>query len=47
LGGDPIPDVDYIRRHLEGWSDEFIELCCEQFKPGEYVEFLVTWPVGT
>jgi hypothetical protein len=39
LGGDPIPNVEYIRNHLKGWPDEFVDLCCSQFKPGEYVEF--------
>lgn len=40
LGADPIPNADYIRKHLEGrMSQEFIELCCEQFKPGELVSF--------
>jgi hypothetical protein len=44
LGGDPIPDADYIRRHLKGWSPEFVDLCCKQFRKGEYVTFLVEWP---
>lgn len=39
LGGDPIPDTDYIRQVLAGWSEEFIELCCKQFKKGEMVKF--------
>lgn len=41
LGGDPIPDVAFIREYLAGWSQEFIELCCERFRPGEMVEFKV------
>ena len=41
LGGDPIPDVDYIRKYLAGWSQEFIDLCCQRFRPGEMVEFEV------
>ncbi len=44
LGGDPIPDEDYIRRHLEGWSPEFIEGCCQRFRKGELVKFIVTFP---
>ena len=39
LGGDPIPNKQYIRDHLKGWSEEFIDLCCSKFKKGEYVEF--------
>jgi len=39
LGGDPIPNVDYIRRKLEGFSPEFIELCCQQFHPGQLYSF--------
>jgi hypothetical protein len=44
LGGEPIPNVEYIREVLKGWSEEFIELCCSRFKPGEYVEFIVKLP---
>lgn len=43
LGGDPIPDVAYIRNHLRGYSEELVELCCSQFRRGEMVEFTVTW----
>lgn len=43
LGGDPIPDTNYIRETLKGFSEEFIELCCRQFKKGEYVTFTVNW----
>lgn len=43
LGGDPIPNKQYIRDHLEGWDKEFVDLCCKLFKKGEYVEFNVTW----
>jgi len=45
LGGEPIPDVDYIRQKLKGFSDEFVDLCCRNFKKGEYVEFIVFWSV--
>jgi hypothetical protein len=41
LGGDPIPNERYIRDTLAGFSNEFIELCCKQFMPGEYVTFEV------
>ena len=39
LGGDPIPDTDYIRKVLEGFDPEFVELCCKKFKKGETVVF--------
>ena len=45
LGGEPIPDVSYIREHLKGWSDEFVELCCSKFKKGEVVIFDVGFPL--
>lgn len=41
LGGDPIPNTDYIREKLKGFSPEFIELCCSQFTKGERVCFEV------
>jgi hypothetical protein len=46
LAGDPIPDTDYIRKHLEGWDPEFIELCCSRFEKGKTVSFVVFWPEG-
>jgi hypothetical protein len=39
LGGDPIPDVEYIRKHLKGWKDEFVEICCQRFEKGKLVKF--------
>jgi len=44
LGGEPIPDVEYIRKTLSGFSPEFVELCCSKFVKGEYVRFRVTFP---
>ena len=44
LGADPIPDIGHIRRHLAGWSSEFVNLCCEQFRKGEYRVFFVELP---
>lgn len=44
LGAAPIPNTAYIRKHLQGWSPEFVELCCQKFKPGEYVTFTVNFP---
>lgn len=41
LGGDPIPDTDYIRKKLKGFHPDFIELCCNKFIKGEYVSFTV------
>lgn len=45
LGGNPIPDTDYIRNHLKGWNEEFIELCCSKFEKGKVVKFRVEFPV--
>lgn len=50
LGGDPIPHnspdeaKDYIRKTLKGFTTEFVEYVCSQFKPGEYVRFEVEFP---
>ncbi len=44
LGGDPIPNTDYIREKLKNWSDEFVDLLCKKFVKGEYVEFTVRIP---
>lgn len=43
LGGDPIPDTTFIRNHLKGWSEEFIEMCCKKFRKGFIVKFWVSW----
>ena len=43
LAADPIPDIDYIRSVLKGFSEEFVELCCTMFEPGEMVTFKVHW----
>jgi len=44
LDGEPLKGVDDIRARLNGVaSDEFIELCCLQFKPGKRVVFTATW----
>jgi hypothetical protein len=44
LGGDPIPDTDYIRRYLAGWNSTFVEVLCSQFRKGEMVKFDVEFP---
>ncbi len=47
LGGNPIPHdraAEYIREKLAGFSDELIELCIQNFRPGEYTIFTVEFP---
>jgi hypothetical protein len=44
LDAEPITGPDDIRSRLAGWSEEFIQLCIEQFKPGERHSFTVTFP---
>jgi hypothetical protein len=43
LAGEPIKDCEDIRYRLEGFSREFIELCCSRFIPGETVKFTVSF----
>ena len=43
LGGDPIPDIDYIKRKLQGFSQEFVDLCCRKFEKGKMVRFGVSF----
>lgn len=44
LGGDPIPDVDYIRAKLNPhFSEEFVELCCNRFVKGAIIRFSVRY----
>lgn len=43
LGAEPIVDTNQIRAHLAGWSQEFVDLCCANFRKGEMVRFRVTW----
>lgn len=38
LGGDPIPNTDYIREVLEGFDPSFVDLCCAKFKLGEIAD---------
>jgi hypothetical protein len=47
LGGEPIPHdhyQSYIREKLEGFSTEFIALCIQKFRAGEYIKFDVFFP---
>lgn len=46
LDADPIKDIDDLRQRLKGCSDEFIELCIKNFKPGERVEFYCSFEYG-
>jgi hypothetical protein len=39
LAGDPVKDVADIRRRLRGCSEEFINLVCNKYVPGEKVTF--------
>ncbi len=46
LGGPPIPAdraEAYIRETLAGFTQEFVELCVRNYKPGIYVKFYVTF----
>lgn len=43
LGGNPIPNISYIRRKLEGFSPEFVDLCCRKFEKGKMVRFNVSF----
>jgi hypothetical protein len=44
LDGDPITGASQIAERLEGWSQEFIRLCQEQYMPGQRVRFEVEVP---
>lgn len=44
LASEPIRDVEHLRTRLAGCSKEFVDLCCEQFKSGEFAKFDITIP---
>ena len=44
LGAEPIKDETDLRRRLEGASQEFSDGCVARFRPGEMVEFEITFP---
>lgn len=44
LDGDTIRTAADIRERLEGFADEFVDLCVSQFRRGQRVAFLVTFP---
>lgn len=46
LSGEPLTGPIDIRSRLTGWSEEFVELCINQYRPGEIVKFIVTFPAG-
>ncbi len=39
----PVNNTDEIREILGGWSKEFVDLCCGQYKQDEIVKFAVEW----
>lgn len=46
LAAEPIPHnryEQYIRDVLEGFSEEFVNLCVRNFKRGHLVKFIVNW----
>lgn len=47
LEAEPIRDVAHLRERLKGCSEEFIEMCVMQFKPGETVKFDIEFMEGT
>lgn len=44
LAAEPIPDKSHIRNILDGWSPEFVKLCCDKFIAGKMVVFDVDFP---
>lgn len=53
LEANPIPEEakrlgitssQYISGVLQGFSQEFIDLCCDRYRPGKLVEFEVSFP---
>ena len=44
LDSDPLQSSDEIRTILAGCDPAFVDLCVDRFKPGERVQFSVTWP---
>jgi hypothetical protein len=46
LDGDPLRGPHDIRARLRGFSEEFIELCIAQFRPGRRVSFTVVFPAA-
>lgn len=49
LDSDPIKDLGELKERLRPFvgpeAQEFVDLCCQQFRPGERVSFEVRFPV--
>ena len=52
LGANPISEeakrlgispTDYIKGVLQGFSQEFVDLCCDRYRPGKLVKFEVSF----
>lgn len=46
LDGDPLRSAADIRDRLRGFTEEFIELCIAQFRPGRRISFEVVFPAS-
>jgi hypothetical protein len=44
LDGEPIKDEDDLRKRLTGCSQQFIDLCVQNFKKGERTSFEISFP---
>jgi len=44
LAAEPIRDVEHLRERLKGADSEFVEGCCQRFRKGEVVEFVIEFP---
>ena len=44
LGGEPIPNTEYIRNKLVGFHPGFVEYICSRFEKGKIVRFTLELP---
>jgi hypothetical protein len=44
LDDEPVSSAADIRKRLRGCSDELIDLCVQQWMPGQRVEFTIKFP---
>ena len=44
LDGDPVTGPDDIRKRLAGCSQELVNLCIANWRPGQRVKFQITFP---
>jgi hypothetical protein len=44
LDGEPVRSAADIRKRLRGCSDELVDLCVQQWMPGQRVEFTIKFP---